>query len=67
MDGQIIFNNGVLQTDKFGRVEVNIVFKRRWIYHLITIFLQEQRYLFHANPLCDNIYCQNEFKSIFEI
>ncbi|XP_023337222.1 uncharacterized protein LOC111708162 isoform X2 [Eurytemora carolleeae] len=38
--GDTIMDPKTNQTDKFGKVEVNIVFKRRWIYHLITVFLQ---------------------------
>jgi len=36
------------QSDKFGRVRTNIVFKRRWIYHLITIFIQSMLLIFTA-------------------
>ena len=38
--GDVTIDNLSNTTELYGRAEVKIVFQRKWIYHLITIFIQ---------------------------
>lgn len=38
--GDTVMESVVNQTRGYGKVILNVVFKRRWIYHLVTIFVQ---------------------------